>query len=258
MKEHAYPEQGRYLQSMHRNTQRLLSLINELMDFGKLESGSLKLSVQPGSLPTFLEELSEEFRDWAIQKEIDFTLRVSEAPGTGLRLPPAGEAWMREAWFDRQVLEKIVLNLLVNSFKYTKAGGRITLELLPSLARFAPSFGGELVLKHPYRGSRYVYIRVADTGIGISAGSIHHLFERYYRITESHLGSGVGLAFVKSLALLHKGDIYVYSDREKGTEILIGIPVGEEDYRAAEQRMMHTEGGVRLEALTYRGTGSAA
>ena len=66
---------------------------------------------------------------------------------------------------------------------------------------------------------------MADNGIGISKDSIHHLFERYYRITESHLGSGVGLAFVKSLALLHKGDIYVYSERLKGTEILIGIPI---------------------------------
>jgi len=220
---------------MHRNAQRLLSLINDLMDFGKLESGSLKLSVQAGNLPAFMEELAEEFRDWAIQKEIDFSLQVTE-----------GKAAV--AWFDRQVLEKIVLNLLHNAFKYTKEGGQITLEVLPSLEAFAPSFSNELVLKNPTRASRYAYIRVADTGIGISAESIHHLFERYYRITDSHLGSGVGLAFVKSLALLHKGDIYVYSERLKGTEIIIGIPVGEGDYRKEEKRAMAVEGGVRLEA----------
>ncbi|HWB91462.1 MAG TPA: two-component regulator propeller domain-containing protein [Puia sp.] len=267
---------GRYLQSMHRNAQRLLGLINELMDFGKLESGSLKLSVQPGNLPVFMEELAEEFRDWAIQKEIDFSLDaggMASAMGSGQQasvvgsgqqasakrsgqrasavkgaLDPAAAA-RSAAWFDRQVLEKIVLNLLHNAFKYTKEGGRVTLEVLSSLDDFRPSFSNELVLKNPVRSSAYAYIRVADTGIGISAQSIHHLFERYYRITESHLGSGVGLAFVKSLALLHKGDIYVYSERLKGTEILIGIPVGEGDYRKEEKRPMTVEGGVRLEGF---------
>ena len=243
MKEHNYPELSRYFQSMHRNAQRLLSLIHELMDFGKLESGSLKLSVQSGSLNTFMEELAEEFRDWAIQKEIDFTLK----------LEPDADGGVTAVCFDRQVLEKIVLNLLHNAFKYTKPGGHISLEVFSSLEDFTPSFSNELVLKNPFRGSRYAYIRVADTGIGISAASIHHLFERYYRITESHLGSGVGLAFVKSLALLHKGDIYVYSERLKGTEILIGIPVGEADYRKEEKRLVTVEGGVRLEGLSYRG-----
>jgi ligand-binding sensor domain-containing protein/signal transduction histidine kinase/DNA-binding response OmpR family regulator len=234
MKEHNPPLLQRYFQGMHRNAQRMLSLINELMDFGKLESGALKLCVQAGNLNSFMSELSEEFRDWAVQKELDFSLQGSVAG---------------EAWFDRQVMEKIVLNLLQNSFKYTKTGGRITLQVMNSLEQFVPSYGGELVLKNTYRGSQYAYIRVADTGIGISASSIHHLFERYYRITESHLGSGVGLAFVKSLALLHKGDIYVYSERLKGTEIIIGIPVGSADYSGEEKRMVVMEGGVRLESF---------
>jgi len=238
MKDRDYPSHNRYFQAMHRNAHRLLSLINELMDFGKLESGSLKLGVQAGNLQIFMEELAEEFRDWAIQKEIDFTLRQSGTTG--------------EAWFDRQVLEKIVLNLLHNAFKYTKPGGKISLEVLSSLDGFNPSFANELVLKNEFRGSRYAWLRVADTGIGISASSIHHLFERYYRITESHLGSGVGLALVKSLALLHKADIRVYSERLKGTEILIGIPVGETDYRKEEKRVVAAEGGVRLEGLPYR------
>jgi signal transduction histidine kinase/ligand-binding sensor domain-containing protein/DNA-binding response OmpR family regulator len=263
MKEHNYPAQGRYFQAMHRNAHRLLSLINELMDFGKLESGSLKLGVQPGNLQIFMEELAEEFRDWAIQKEIDFTLLESSArpPAASSAAQdharvhgPAGHAGQAEteAWFDRQVLEKIVLNLLHNAFKYTKPGGRVTLEVLSSVEEFHPSYSNDLVLKNEFRGSRYAYIRVADTGIGISASSIHHLFERYYRITESHLGSGVGLALVKSLALLHKGDILVYSERLKGTEILIGIPIGETDYRKEEKRAVAAEGGVRLEGLPYR------
>jgi ligand-binding sensor domain-containing protein/signal transduction histidine kinase/DNA-binding response OmpR family regulator len=235
MREQTQPSFHRYYQTMYRNARRLLSLINELMDFGKLESGSLRLSVQHSHLNTFMEEIAEEFRDWAIQKEIDFTLHLpTPSPDT---------------WFDRQIVEKIVLNLLHNSFKYTKTGGNITLEVLTALDTFHPSFANELIIKNNFRGTSYAYIRVADNGIGISKDSIHHLFERYYRITESHLGSGVGLAFVKSLALLHKGDIYVYSERLEGTEILIGIPIGENDYQKEEKRSgTPAEGGIRLES----------
>jgi DNA-binding response OmpR family regulator len=95
-----------------------------------------------------------------------------------------------------------------------------------------------------------MYLRVADNGIGISKESISHLFERYYKITESHLGSGIGLAFVKSLTLLHKGHIYVYSERNKGTEIIIGIPVSKDDYEKKE-RWIHNnkETGARLESI---------
>ena len=265
MKENLHPAFRHYYSVMHRNAQRLLSLINELMDFGKLESGSLKLSVRKGNLDSFLEEMAEEFRDWAIQKEIDFTLHRTPDPdhspapdhhAPGQRTPAPDSitanrlAAGQDTWFDPQVLEKIILNLLHNSFKYTKTGGSITLEIRPSLDGFQPAFANELILKNNFRGGRYAYIRVADSGIGISRESIHHLFERYYRITDSHLGSGVGLAFVKSLALLHKGDVYVYSERLKGTEIIIGIPVCENDYTKDEKRpAIPPEGGVRLEGL---------
>jgi ligand-binding sensor domain-containing protein/signal transduction histidine kinase/DNA-binding response OmpR family regulator len=241
MNENNSPPLSHYYATIHRNAQRLQSLINELMDFGKLESGALKLTVMKGNLNSFLNEISEEFRDWAVQKEIGFTV--------------SPDASLQETWFDRQVMEKIVLNLLHNAFKYTKKGGRITLEILPSLSKFTPSYSNELILKNELRGNDYAYIRVADNGIGISKESIQHLFERYYRITDSHLGSGVGLAFVKSLALLHKGDVFVYSERLKGTEIIIGIPVGDSDYRPEEKRASSfTTGGVRLEGLNGKQT----
>jgi len=235
MKENPHSTFRHYYSIMHRNTQRLLSLINELMDFGKLESGTLQLNVMKGNLNTFLDEIAEEFRDWAVRKEIDFTILDAVV------LP--------DTWFDRQVLEKIVLNLLHNSFKYTRAGGHITLEYLSSLEGFQPAFANELILTNEFRATAYAYIRVADNGIGISKESIAHLFERYYRTTDSHLGSGVGLAFVKSLTLLHKGDIYVYSDRLKGTEIIVGIPINESDYRQEEKRTLQPTGGVRLEGF---------
>jgi DNA-binding response OmpR family regulator len=90
---------------------------------------------------------------------------------------------------------------------------------------------------------------VADNGIGISKESIAHLFERYYKISESHLGSGIGLAFVKSLTLLHKGNIYVYSERNKGTEIIIGIPCAKDDYSKKERWMKNKEVVSKLESI---------
>jgi YesN/AraC family two-component response regulator len=90
---------------------------------------------------------------------------------------------------------------------------------------------------------------VSDNGIGISRESIQHLFERYFKISDAHLGSGIGLAFVKSLALLHKANIYVYSERNKGTETIIALPVSKEDYKSRERWMKDKETGVKLESV---------
>lgn len=177
----------------------------------------------------FLNEISEEFSELAVQKKMKFNV-------TGLE-------GMQEVWFDRQILEKIVINLIGNSFKYTADEGTISVEVLESLDNFKPSFENELILKNDYRGKKYVYIKVADNRIGISKESISHLFERYYRINETHLGSGIGLAFVKSLTLLHKGDIYVYSEYNKGTEIIIAIPVTKEDYEKNERWVNNSKNG---------------
>lgn len=225
-----------YYKVIYRNANRLMSLINELMDFRKLEAGVLKLHVMPGNMDLFLNEIYEEFSELAVQKNITFTVSAEEG--------------MKEIWFDRQILEKIGINLISNSFKYTPQGGIIKVETLGSLKGFKPSFENELILKNDYTGKKYIYLRVADNGIGISKESIAHLFERYYKITETHLGSGIGLAFVKSLTFLHKGHIYVYSERNKGTEIIIGIPVAMEDYKKNERWLKNNkEGGARLESI---------
>jgi len=225
-----------YYKAIHRNANRLMNLINELMDFRKSEAGVLKLHVMPGNITPFLNEIYEEFAELAIQKNIQFDVIAPEEK--------------EEVWYDRQVLEKIMINLIGNSFKYTADGGRITVKILGSLNEFQPAFENELILKNDYAGHRYIYLQVADNGIGISKDSIAHLFERYYKINDSHLGSGIGLAFVKSLTLLHKGRIYVYSERGKGTEIIIGIPVSKDDYEKNERWVQHSnEMEVRLESI---------
>lgn len=225
-----------YYEVMYRNANRLLLLINELMDFRKVETGALGLKVTQGNLNAFIDELTTEFKEAALQKNIDLNVVL--------------QGNLTDAWFDRQVVEKIVLNLINNSLKYTPVNGMVTVEVLENLSTFKTRFENELVLKNNFRAGRYAYIRISDNGIGISKESIQHLFERYYRITETHLGSGIGLAFVKSLTVLHKGDIYVYSQRHAGTDIIIGLPITASDYSAKEKWVENTQiGGTRLESI---------
>jgi DNA-binding response OmpR family regulator len=205
------------------------------MDFRKSESGVLKLHVMPGSAENFLEEISEEFSELAQQKKIDFKI-IPEHTHTS-------------TWFDRQIMEKIIINLVGNSFKYTPDGGTITLETFDSLKNFKPSFENELILPAEFKSEYSIYFRIADNGIGISKESIQHLFERYYRISESHMGSGIGLAFVKSLTALHKGSIHVYSEKNQGTEIIVGIPCSRNDYLKSERWLKGNEAGVKLESI---------
>lgn len=227
-----------YYKTIHRNANRLLSLINELMDFRKIESGALQLKVIQGNINLFIDEVAEEFAEMAQEKHINFIVKNTVQPA--------------DTWFDRNVIEKIILNLINNSLKYTKHGGEVVLEILDSLDNYQPLFENQLHIKSNYQGKRYVYIRVIDNGIGISKESIEHLFERYYRITETHLGSGVGLAFVKSLTMLHKGLIHVSSERHQGTEIIIGLPCSKEDFKPEELwGQSNEQGGTRLESISY-------
>ncbi|MFD2285837.1 two-component regulator propeller domain-containing protein [Pedobacter petrophilus] len=226
-------------QIMYRNGMRLMGLINEIIDFRKAETGVLNLKVTKGNLAQLINDLAADFSEKAIELGINFKVNI----------PVINE----DLWFDKQIIEKIIINLLHNSFKYTPAGETVTIEIFFAIADLKPSFENELILKSNYKAAEYVYIRVADNGIGISKQSMNHLFERYFRITQSHLGSGLGLAFVKTLTFLHKGEIYVYSEKLKGTEISIAIPIGKKEYKLSELwDENNEESTVKLESLEYK------
>lgn len=220
-----------HLHLMYRNTNRLIGLVDELMDFRKVEDGALHLHVMPTDINQFVLEICEEFNAVAADRNIRFTV---------FPCPP-----IQEGWLDRQVVEKILLNLLNNAFKYTQSAGTVSVKILDNLSSFRPSFGNELTIDHHHEAKKYVTICIADSGIGISKASIKHLFERYYRTSEKHLGSGIGLAFVKSLTQLHKGCIRVYSESNKGTEILVSIPCDAADY-SSEERWQDGQPGVSM------------
>jgi len=223
--------------SVFKNANRLMNLINELMDFRKVESAALKLKAAKGNIVLFVDEVADEFLVIAHEKQLTFQVKKHIA--------------FEEAWFDRQVLEKIMLNLIHNAIKYTPQGGKIWIELSDDHAEvFETRFKNGLKVTQDYCAARYLYLKVADTGRGIAKNSLQHLFERYYRVSESHLGSGIGLAFVKSLILLHKGTIHVYSEKDQGTEVIIAIPCAEQDYTSYERwNEAVVQQNVRLESV---------
>ncbi|RZM24148.1 MAG: response regulator, partial [Pedobacter sp.] len=222
-----------YHSVMMRNANRLMNLINELMDFSKIEAGVLRLQVTENNVGSFVVQITEDYRPQAAQREIAYEVNINVAD---------------HAWFDRQMMEKIILNLISNAFKYTHNGGNINITVDDRMEKFEAHFENTLVLKSEYRAANYLFFCIRDSGIGISKETINQLFERYYRIPTAHLGSGVGLAFVKSLTFLHKGEIFVSSEKNMGTEIIIAVPSCKSDYTPSETAA-NGEISAQLESL---------
>ncbi|MBE9463568.1 response regulator [Dyadobacter subterraneus] len=224
-----------------RNARRMINLISELMNFKKISDSLIKLQVHPLNISKFCVGLVSDFQNLAASKNISLKMKDHTEKNV---------YWPHTGLFDVQVLEKILLNLLNNAIKYTQAGGNISFEIFSDIDKFKPSFEvGFQLLNENHRASKYLYFCVSDTGIGISSDAITRIFDRYYRIGREQLGSGVGLALVKSLTQLHKGDIYVYSEPFKGTEIIIGIPLGEENYSESERASFGNDPEVRMEPV---------
>lgn len=218
------PWQAAY-QLMFRNVKRLTNLLNELMNFKKVADGAIRLKVEEVSLAHLCENLYGDFKDLADQKSIDFKFIKHDAA---------------ISYFDYHIVEKILINLLYNAVKYTEPGGAVQLEIIADKKKFIPSFENEFFISNTsFTANAYIYLLIRDTGIGITKESISSIFDRYYRVSKAHIGSGVGLALVKSLTLLHKGTISVYSQQNKGTEILIGLPWGLDNYGPDERVITH-------------------
>jgi PAS domain S-box-containing protein len=184
------------LEVVHRNGQRLLRLVNTLLDFSRIEAGRVRARYQPTDLGPFTADLASMFR--AAVERAGLTLRVECAsPSAAL-------------FVDREMWEKIVLNLLSNAFKFTFDGG-IAVDLRE-------------------REDRHVELVVRDTGTGIPASEMPRLFERFHRVQNArgrtHEGSGIGLALVQELVRLHGGTISATSEPGKGTTFTVVVPPG--------------------------------
>ena len=214
-----------YFDLINKNIERMIRLIKEIIDFRKVESGTVKLNIKEKSLSTHVRRIAEDFYTIAEAKRINYSVKIVN-----------GE--YETQWFDHQILESIIMNLLDNAFKYTNNGGSISIEILDTLQAYKPTYKSKIIYKSNSKDiseEDIKYIIVRDTGIGISDKSLAHLFERYYRVSSKHIGSGLGLAYIKSLTMLHKGTIHVFSERFKGTDIIIGLPVKEKNYTYQEK-----------------------
>ncbi|MCU0379033.1 MAG: response regulator, partial [Bacteroidales bacterium] len=216
-------EQKKLLALINNNANRLLHLVNELMDFRKAETGKMPLQAQKLEIREFICSICQGFTTLAKQKQIRMTFIQGISP---------------DIWADAEMMSKIIYNLFSNAVKYTNKGGTIEVELLEgSPSDLTPLYPNKYEIVNDNSITSYCFIRVKDTGMGISEGSISHIFERYYQInkpSDRHLGTGVGLALLKSLVSLHHGYIMVSSERYVGTEIIVGFPTGNQHLNAEE------------------------
>ena len=206
------------LNMMHRNALRLLRMINQLMDFRKVENAKMKLQAGQYDLVSFIEEIKQNFEDLAEQKHIRLEMSSSEPSLL--------------VWFDWDKLDKVIFNLLSNAFKFTPEKGTISL----SVSKTKP------VVKTIWEEE--VTIKISDNGKGISRDHIGHIFDRFYQVEKSQdfKGTGLGLSLSKEFVELHHGKISVESSTGKGTTFTIRLPLGEAHLRELEKIEILTSG----------------
>lgn len=197
------------LELMQRNAQNLDRLISQLLDFRKLQSGNLRLNLTEADIVSFVRNIVNSFSQYAIEKDIKLSFNTLKK-----RLFVA---------FDPDKVEKIINNLLTNAFKYTEARGSITVNLSLVFDSENEDFSQDSEEK------QYIEINIKDTGKGISRKNIDRIFMRFFQSddTDTKTGAGIGLALVKDLVKLHKGEIFVTSKEGKGTRFTIRIPYSE-------------------------------
>lgn len=215
-----------YYRILNGNTQHLLGLVNELMDFRTVENGNMPLKVSPVNVNSYVENLAFDFDDYAKQRDISFEIKLDEKLAD-------------EILADKNIVEKITMNLLNNAFRYTQNGGKIVIQTLASASDFKSIYQNNYTVSDGIDRSDYFAIVVSDSGVGISKESIASVFERFYKTDtvnfDLHLGTGIGLALVKSLVLLHKGSITIFSERDKGSDFIVALPKSPMAYSYTEK-----------------------
>ncbi|MEL7163706.1 MAG: hybrid sensor histidine kinase/response regulator, partial [Bacteroidota bacterium] len=207
----------RQLQVIKKNSDQLYRLINELMDFRKLETRQTTLQAAEGNIVDFAREVHLSFRPAAREKSIRFPFRC---PAEDIRL-----------FYDRDKLEKVLYNLLFNALKFTPRGGEVTLSIREE--------------------KDTVLLSVKDTGPGIAPADRERVFDRYYEGTRTNdaavyrPGTGIGLAIVRNVVELHRGKVAVISTPETGSDFRVHLPRGRAhledseiipDFRGSENR----------------------
>lgn len=198
---------------IQKNAHFLLRLVNQLLDFRKLDQGIINLQVRKGDLTSFIRDVTEPFQFVAREKQIAFQL-----PNPDKEI---------SIWFDPDILEKTIYNLLSNAFKFTPKGGTVGIEIESVVQQ---NIQGRLA-----KGKPRIELRIRDTGPGIPEEKKGKIFERFFTSylveKDANQGTGIGLAFTKSLIELHRGAIRVESEKGQGTCFIVSLPTGKNAYR---------------------------
>jgi signal transduction histidine kinase/AraC-like DNA-binding protein/CheY-like chemotaxis protein len=186
---------------IRQNSLRLLRLINQLMDFRKIENGKMKVRASEHNLTQFVSDIVKVFEKNAIKRNID--LHFFDRDGEIL------------LWFDENMLDKVIFNLLSNAFSFTPGGGKIQVSVE------SDAF------------TRQAIIRIGDNGKGMSKEYSEQAFERFFQAEKDRsVGNGLGLALSKELVDLHHGEIMLWSEKNVGTRFEIRIPFGNQHFTA--------------------------
>lgn len=197
------------LNVIDRNSQRLLSLVNQLLDFRKVESGGMKLKLEQCNMAEVISAVSVRFTPWVTQKGAKFTVDS-----------PANDA---TATVDREAITKLISNLLTNASKYTKDEVTLSCRFLPEEEQFT--------------------ITVADNGCGISPEEKEKIFQAFYQAADNKPGTGIGLSIVRNIVDAHRGTIEVVSEEGKGSSFIVTLPIRQSaaDYPQEEQPLPEEE-----------------
>jgi signal transduction histidine kinase/DNA-binding response OmpR family regulator/cellobiose-specific phosphotransferase system component IIB len=184
------------LSLVHKNTMRLLRLINQLMDYRKIEESRMKLRVSENDLVPFVSEITDAFQVMAKQKSVSFKVNAKVKT-----LP---------LWFDVNMLDKVLFNLLSNAFKFTTDNGGVINVIIDKTD-----------------DNSMALIRVEDSGVGMHPEEIDHAFDLFYQgNTTNSKGTGLGLSLSRELVNLHHGKITLRSEKWKGTTFDVYLPLG--------------------------------
>jgi signal transduction histidine kinase/DNA-binding response OmpR family regulator len=201
------------LNLMHRNSHRLLTLINRLLDLSRIDSGKMKLRAAPWDIISFLKGILASFEHSTRESKL---ILEFQTPGESIIL-----------YFDVEKLEEVFTNLLSNAVKFTPIGGKITVSVK------------SIMEKEEDFPMGFLEVSVRDTGIGIPQDQLVHIFDRFFQVESherKHKGSGIGLALTRELVTLHHGKIDVNSrvGENSGTEFILRFPLGKSHLKPQE------------------------